>query len=102
MPTSHAVLRLRRTGGLAGVATEAVIDTAQIDAGEAGEVLAALDAADLPALAGRPPPPPGAPDTFNYTLEVERGAATHRIVLGEADVPQGLRPVLSALSRRSH
>jgi hypothetical protein len=101
MASSHARLRLTRSGGFAGIATEAAIDTAELPPGEAQPLLAALDAVDLRSLAGRRPPPPGPPDTFRYVLDVERGDATHRITLAEADVPQALRPVLAALSGRA-
>jgi hypothetical protein len=102
MARSHARLRLRRTGGFAGIATEAAVDTAELEPGEAEPLLAALDAVDLHSLAGRRPPPPGPPDTFRYVLDVERDATTHSITLAEADVPQALRPVLAALSARAH
>jgi hypothetical protein len=96
MAPSHARLRLKRSGGFAGIATEAAIDTAELPPGEAEPLLAALDAVDLRSLAGRPPPPP------RYALDVERGGTTHSITLAEADVPQALRPVLAALSGRAH
>jgi len=101
MAPSHARLRLTRTGGLAGIATEAALDTAELDPGEAGPILAALDAVDLRALSGLEPPPSGPPDAFRYVLEVERGETTHRLALAEGDVPQALRSVLAALSARA-
>lgn len=101
MAPSHARLRLTRTGGFAGIATEATLDTADLDPAEAEPILAALDAVDLHSLAVRPPPPPGPPDAFRYVLDVERGA-THHIALAEADVPRALRPVIAALSSRAH
>ena len=102
MAPSHARLRLRRSGGFAGIATEAAIDTAELDPREAEPLLAALDAVDLRSLAERRPPPPGPPDTFRYVLDVERGDAKYSIALAEADVPHALRPVLAALSARAH
>jgi hypothetical protein len=99
--STHAHLRLVRSGGLAGIATEAEIDTADIDPREADEVLAGLDSVDLWSLARRPPAPPGPPDAFRYVLEVERGDAQHRIALAEAEIPPALRPVLAVLSRRA-
>lgn len=102
MAPSHARLRLTRSGGLAGIATEAAIDTAELDPAEAQPVLAGLDAVDLGSLARRPPAPPGPPDSFRYVLEVERGEAQHRIALSETDVPDALQPVLAALSKRAH
>jgi len=101
MAPSHARLRLTRTGGLAGIATEATLDTAELDPGEGEPILAALDAVDLHALAGLRSAPPGPPDAFRYVLEVERGEATHRVELAEGDVPQALRPVFTALSARA-
>jgi len=102
MAPQHARIHLKRSGGFAGIHTEAVIDTAQIDPHEAEGILAGLDAADLEALAHRPPARPGPPDTFRYALDVERGAATHHIALSEADVPPALEPVITALQARAH
>jgi hypothetical protein len=102
MAPQHARIRLKRSGGFAGIATEAVIDTAQIDPHEAQAILAGLDAADLDALAHRLPARPGPPDTFCYALEVDRGSETHHIALTEADVPPALEPVITALAGRAH
>jgi hypothetical protein len=101
MPEPHARLRLRRTGGLAGVATEAALDTAELDPAEARPVLEALDAADLAALAGHPPTHPGMPDAFRYELEVRRGEQAHTIAFTDADRPAALAPVIDALAARA-
>ena len=54
-------IRLRRTGGVAGIVTEATLDTADLDPGEARSVLAALADANLDARTAAAPPPPGPP-----------------------------------------
>jgi hypothetical protein len=97
--SSHARLRLTRAGGLAGIRTEATLDTAELDPGAAQRVLAALDTTDLgaPARAATP----GPPDTFAYQLDVERGDERHHLAFGELDAPESLRPVLDLLSQRA-
>jgi hypothetical protein len=99
-----ARLRLRRTGGLAGLPVEAALDTADLEPGEAEPILAALDAARLDSpeiarLGGAPPP--GPPDAFGYELEVTRGADTRRLRFGELDMPDSLRPLVALLGSRA-
>jgi hypothetical protein len=101
MPPAHARVNLTRTGGFAGIATRATVDTAELDPPEAERVLAGLDAVDLPELAARAPAPPGPPDSFRYELEVERGGGTHRIALAQHEVPDALRPVLDVLGKHA-
>jgi hypothetical protein len=102
---AHVRLRLRRTGGLAGLPVEAAVDTADLAPGEAEPILAALDAAqldapDVAALQGAPPPP-GPPDAFGYELDVTRGADTRRLRFGELDMPESLRPLVALLRSRA-
>src|SRR5918911_3404648 len=96
----HAQLRLRRTGGLAGVATEASLDTAQLEPAEAEPLLAALDAAERGG-ARTAPAAPGPPDAFRYELEVRRGGATRTLSFTDADRPRELAPVIDALAARA-
>ena len=102
MPKPHARLRLRRTGGLAGVATEAELDTAELEPEQAQTLLGALDRADLGALAKSPPATkPPMPDAFRYELEVRRGDRSHTIAFSDTDRPQELVPVIDALAGRA-
>src|SRR4051794_27930314 len=76
-----ARLRLRRTGGIAGLPVEAALDTADLEPGEAEPILAALDAVPLDSpeiarLAGGGDPAPRPPGAVGYELDVKRGAAT--------------------------
>jgi hypothetical protein len=101
-----ARVRLRRTGGLAGVPVEATVDTAKLSPDEAAPILAALDAArldspDLATATDAAPPAPGPPDTFGYELEVTRGAQTRTLRFGERDVPDALRPLVDLLGSRA-
>jgi hypothetical protein len=97
---AHARLRLRRTGGIAGLPVEAAVDTADLAPDEAGRVLAALDAPEVAALEGAAPQP-GMPDAFGYELEVTRGGSTRRLRFGEHDAPEALGPLLALLRSRA-
>ena len=104
MERADARLRLRRTGGIAGVPVEAAIDTADLAPGEAEPILAALDAARLDAPegpAGGAGGPPGPPDAFGYELEVTRGDRTRRLLFGDLDMPESLRPLVGMLRSRA-
>jgi hypothetical protein len=103
---AHARLRLRRTGGLAGLPVEAAIDTADLAPDDAEPILAAVDAArldapDIAALEQGASPPPGPPDAFAYELEVTRGGRTQRLRFGEHDMPESLGPLVGLLRSRA-
>jgi hypothetical protein len=101
----HARLRLRRTGGIAGLPVEAALDTADLGPDEAEPILDALDAARLGAPEMAPlegaAPPAGPPDVFGYELEVTRGGRTRRLRFGELDMPEALRPLVGLLRSRA-
>jgi hypothetical protein len=94
MTPEHARLRLRRTGGIAGVPTEAELDTAELEQPRAEAVLSALDAAKD----AHPAPP--RPDTFSYELTIERSGNSRTVTFGDPP-PAELRPVLDAMQGRS-
>jgi hypothetical protein len=94
-------IELTRSGGLAGVATHAALDSTELAPAEAARVEGHLDAVDLDALAATRPAT-GPPDTFRYRLKVDRGGRTHEVELGESQVPDGLRPLIAHLSSRAH
>jgi hypothetical protein len=95
-----ARLRLRRTGGIAGLPLEAALDTADLAPSEAAPVLAALEAPEVAALQDAAPPV-GPPDAFGYELEVTRGARTRTLRFGELDMPESLRPLVALLRSRA-
>jgi hypothetical protein len=94
MTPDHARVRLRRTGGFAGRATEAELDTAELEPAKAEAVLRALDAAKSA------PPAIPRPDAFSYELTIERAGDTRTVTFGDPP-PAELAPVLDALSGRS-
>jgi hypothetical protein len=96
MSGSHAHLRLRRTGGIAGVATEAELDTSELDPAQAEPILKALDATQGRPTGGGPP----LPDAFRYELTVERAGQSRTVTFGDPP-PAELAPVIEALSARS-
>jgi len=87
-------LTLRRTGGLAGLAMEAELDTAALEPGDAAQVRAAVERA----LAQPPAATPGTgADRYQYNLIVRRGADRHELTFGEAAVPEALAPLVRRL-----
>jgi hypothetical protein len=94
MTPDHARVRLRRTGGIAGRATEAELDTSDLEPDRAKAVLRALDAAKSA------PPAIPRPDAFTYELTIERAGGTRTVTFTDP-APAELAPVLDALSGRS-
>jgi hypothetical protein len=90
-------LTLRRTGGLAGLAMEAELDTAALEPGDAAQVRAAVERALAePQPVAPATPGPGA-DRYQYNLVVRRGAERHELTFGEAAVPEALAPLVRRL-----
>ena len=88
-----------RSGGVAGRRVRASVDTDTDPDGDwyAGQ-LAGLD---LPALAAEASAEAGA-DRYSYVLSVSADdGSSHRLELGEASVPDALRPLVSQLESRA-
>ena len=89
-------VEVARRGGFAGIALHAAVDTAELSSGVAGEAEAALGKLEF----DRPPSPPRHPDGFQYAITVTDGETRRSVVLDEAEVPAGLRPVVEAAMAR--
>jgi hypothetical protein len=88
-----------RSGGVAGRRVRASVDTDTDPDGDwyAGQ-LAALD---LPALAAEASTE-ASPDRYQYVLSVHADdGSSHRLELGEAAVPDALRPLVTQLESRA-
>jgi hypothetical protein len=94
-------LSLRRTGGLAGLAMVASLNTQDLDPEEAERILHALDRVDLDHVQDRPGAAPGAADMFQYELQVRGPGGTQTGRFGEQQMPAELAPVIRALMRRA-
>jgi hypothetical protein len=92
-------LELRRSGGFAGIARSASVDTADLPAEEADELAGLLERSGVLRAgrdAGRPARSPGAPDRFRYRLVVERREERVEVGFGE----EAMGPELRALVER--
>jgi len=86
-------LKIRRLGGIAGVALQAQFDTAELSAGEASRVEGAVRA-----LAGRAPSGPPLPDTFRYEITRLENPDSAPVLLDERDVPPELEGLIERVS----
>lgn len=94
-------LSLRRTGGLAGLAMAASLNTQDLDPEEAERILEALDRVDLDDVQDRPGAAPGAADMFEYELQVRGPGRTQTVRFSERQMPAELAPVIRALMGRA-
>ena len=91
-------IHFERTGGFAGMRMTAVVNTESLSPEEACDLREMLDTAgffDLPAAITSPTP--GA-DRFHYKLTVEAEGRRHTVDVGEAAVPETLRPLIQQLT----
>jgi hypothetical protein len=89
-------LRVRRTGGFAGIARESpVLDTETLPPEEAQELRALVEEAKLDEI-GEPAGARG-PDRFTYELTID----DRRITLPESEMTPARRELVKRLERRS-
>ncbi len=91
-------IRFRQSGGVAGVAKVAEIDSAQVPPQERERLMPlveqALSAASQRALSGRP-------DEEQYYIEIEVRRARHTILVSRSCVPDELRPLVDYLAAQA-
>jgi hypothetical protein len=90
------LVRLQRSGGLAGFTVRAEVDSARLAPADRAHLERLLGAADL---SSTPAPPRGA-DRFQYDLEVERGGRVQRTTAYDGALPRGLQPLIDWLAAR--
>jgi hypothetical protein len=98
MADERIMIEFERSGGFGGLITRRTVDTANLPPGEADELVALLDQANLDDVHPVSLPMP-VPDAFHYRLSVVRGARRWDLTLGDAEVPVNLRPLLRYLAK---
>jgi len=86
-----------RTGGFAGIRMAATVNTESLSPEQARELRDTLDAAAFFDLPARIESPALEADRFRYKLTVEAEGRRHTVEVGEAAVPEALRPLLQHL-----
>ncbi|MGH2767239.1 MAG: protealysin inhibitor emfourin [Actinomycetota bacterium] len=94
--TDRVKIEFQRSGGFAGTTLATSVDAGDLPQTEAEELGELVERADLPALSERPRRP-GGPDRFQYDLAVTLGDRRYQVTVGEAEVPETLRPLLDRL-----
>lgn len=92
----QVVVRLQRSGGLAGLIVRSEVDSARLSPADRAHLDGLLAAADLTSTQ---PPPRGA-DRFQYDLEVERGGRVQRATVYDGSLPAGLQPLIDWVAAR--
>ena len=101
MTRERTQLSIRRTGGLAGLAMVASVDTHELDEDEAEHLSSALEGLDLDNVTKAVPANPHAADSFHYKLHIRRGDTEHSVSFSEREMPPELAPVVRALMDRA-
>ncbi len=94
-------ISLVRTGGVAGVRREALIDMETLDPERSDQLRRLLQAADLERLSA-PGKGAGRPDRFRYALTVEgEDGRQRKVVFGEEEASETVQRLLEALWREA-
>lgn len=86
-------LKIRRLGGIAGIALQTQLDTAELPAGEASRVEGAVRA-----LAGKAPSEPPFPDAFRYEIARLDDPDSAPVLIDERDVPPELEGLIERVA----
>jgi hypothetical protein len=84
-----------RTGGFAGIAQQAAVETRQLEPVEQEEIIRLVQEAAFFSLPAKIEAPVGGSDRFQYEIEIKDGGRKHTVACGDA----GMSPALSDLAR---
>jgi Emfourin len=85
-------LKVRRLGGIAGVALRSHVDTTELPTDEAAGIERAIRD-----RAGQTPPAPPRPDAFRYEISAPDEPELDDLILHEHEVPPELRGLVESL-----
>ena len=89
-------IRFRQSGGLAGLAKVAEVDSGLIARGEAGRLRAMVDHALSQSI---PEAGPGMPDEEQCYVEIEIAERRETILVGRSSIPGPVRPLIEYLEK---
>lgn len=92
-------VKFERTGGFAGMRMVAEFDSGSMPPEEARQLDEMVKTSDFFNLPEVFPTPEKGADYFQYALTVESKGRTHTVLVSEASVPAGLRPLIDLLRR---
>lgn len=86
-----------RTGGFAGIKLETQVDSETLPPEEARSLVDEVRQSGFFKLPGQLKAAPGGADRFQYTLTIWDAAEVHTVEIGEAQMPDSLRPLVQHL-----
>jgi hypothetical protein len=89
-------ISFERSGGFTGIPITVTVDSSTLSPNEAAQLHQLVDMANFFQLP-ETIPAPDQPDRFQYSITVEEGDRRHIVTVGEAAVPNTLRPLLNWL-----
>jgi len=89
-------IRFRQSGGVAGLAKVAEVDSGQIPHGEAGRLQALVDDALSQSI---PEAGPAMPDEEQYYVEIEIAERRQTILVARSSMPGPVRPLIEYLEK---
>lgn len=98
--TEHLKIDFKRSGGFAGVELTTRVDVDELTEDESKDVRAMVERLDLDRMQDSSSGP-GVPDRFVYELKIEHGERTVDVCIGEAELPEDLKPLVRDLEKRA-
>lgn len=98
MPPSPIRAEFRRSGGFAGIPVTATVTADELNEEQAAQ-LRGLLGPGMPQKTRDPASGGGGADRFQYELDLDDGHQHRSYTWDETDVPEAIRPLLTALTR---
>jgi hypothetical protein len=91
------IIRFERTGGFTAIPLRVVIDTATLEPDAHQNIRGLIDEAGFFRLPATMPSPAVGNDRFHYKLTIEESGSSHMVEVGDAALPETLRPLIQRL-----
>src|SRR5712691_10595561 len=91
-------IQIKRSGGVTGLLLPPVtVDSDALSSEDSRKLHELIAAADFFKLPAKSTPPPRGADYHQYTVEVDTGDRTHKVQVGEDQMPESLRTLVQWL-----
>lgn len=91
------IIQLERSGGFAGMALHAQVDTDELDPQESASLEGLVEAAGFFSLPEKIKSAGPGTDRFSYRITIQRPGASRTVEVAESSVPDTLQPLIQRI-----
>jgi hypothetical protein len=102
MESNTMKFSLERSGGFTGIPVTTTVDVDSLPTAEANQLRQLVEATDFFNYPAQITAASSLPDRFQYQITVEDNQQKHTVIVGEAAIPNNLRPLIELLLKVGH